>query len=84
MPAFISPCQDSKYFGKEIHEKLEEYLRFHYKSLGVVDLMEEYKKIKGFDDVQAFKENELLICYEMSDMLYLAMTPIRIDTTSAD
>lgn len=57
MPAFMSPCQDSKYFGKEIHEKLEEYLIFHYKSLGVVDLMEEYKKIKGLDDVQAFKEN---------------------------
>lgn len=56
-PAFISPCQDSKYFGKEMNEKLEEYLNFHYRSLGVVDLMEEYKKLKGYDDVQAFKEN---------------------------
>ena len=56
-PTFISPCQDSKYFGKEINEKLEEYLRFHYRNLRVVDLMEEYKKIKGFDDMQAFKEN---------------------------
>lgn len=57
MPVFISPCQDSKYFGKEMNEKLEEYLRFHYKSLRVVDMMEEYKKTKGYDDVQAFKEN---------------------------
>lgn len=57
MPVFISPCQDSKYFGKEMNEKLEEYLRFHYKSLRVVDMMEEYKKAKGYDDVQAFKEN---------------------------
>lgn len=56
-PTFISPCQDSKYFGKDMNEKLEEYLRFHYRSLRVVDLMEEYKKIKVFDDVQAFKEN---------------------------
>lgn len=40
-----------------MNEKLEEYLNFYYRSLRVVDLMEEYKKIKVFDDVQAFKEN---------------------------
>ena len=55
-PAFISPCQDRKYFGKEIHEKLEEFLKFHYRDIEVIDLMEEYEKIKSLDDVQAFKE----------------------------
>ena len=55
-PAFISPCQDSKYFGKEIYEKLEEFLKFHYRDIEVIDLMEEYKKIKSLDDLQAFKE----------------------------
>lgn len=57
IPVISQQGQDRNYFSKSQSDRLEWILKRCYSELRVVNLMDEYKAVKNFNDQQAFEEN---------------------------
>lgn len=60
IPAISQNRKDDNYFNKAQSDRLEWILKRCYSELRVVNLMDEYKAAKHFNDQQALKENRRL------------------------